>query len=89
MIMRKRINLSIILMLASSFLMAAPEHSPWPGGIAIVPIDGDTRPVVTVGGGPAVVTRTDSGWLAVIGIPLDHEAELPLIATVSRHGQDD
>jgi murein DD-endopeptidase MepM/ murein hydrolase activator NlpD len=65
---------------------AQPVHSPWPGGIAIVPIDGDTRPTVTVGGHPALVFRADNRWQAIIGIPLEQDPSQPLVADVTRPG---
>jgi murein DD-endopeptidase MepM/ murein hydrolase activator NlpD len=63
---------------------ADPDHSPWPGGVAIVPLTGDTRPTVTMDGRPALVVRRTGGWQAIIGIPLEQDPAQPLMATVSR-----
>ena len=38
----------LLLLLLSTAAFAAPEHSPWPGGVGIVPIAGAERPGVTV-----------------------------------------
>jgi len=67
----------------------APEHAPWPGGIAVVPVEGTTRPSVTVAGKPALLMRENDKWVAVIGIPLDHDESMPLVATVASAGAAD
>ena len=64
----------------------APAHSPWPGGIGLVRIAGDARPVVTVGGRRALVLEDGDGWTAVIGIPLDQDAASPLEVDVAVPG---
>jgi murein DD-endopeptidase MepM/ murein hydrolase activator NlpD len=66
--------------------MAAPDHSPWPGGVGILPIAGNDRPVVTVAGKQVLVLPRDDGWVAVVGIPLEHDSTTPLVATVTRPG---
>ncbi|MGI9204143.1 MAG: peptidoglycan DD-metalloendopeptidase family protein [Woeseiaceae bacterium] len=63
---------------------AAPAHSPWPGGIGVVRIDGDAHPTVTINSKPALVYRDEEGWVALIGIPLDHDPAAPLTARVTR-----
>ena len=65
---------------------AQPVHSPWPGGIAIVPVAGEARPTVTVDGRPALVFRADGQWQAMIGIPLEQDPSEPLVADVNRPG---
>ncbi|MBT6211399.1 MAG: peptidoglycan DD-metalloendopeptidase family protein [Woeseia sp.] len=82
------IRVSLVLTLSLCFAEAgsAPEHSPWPGGIAVVPVEGVTRPLVTVNGKPALVIREDTAWVAVIGIPLDHDESTTLTASIERAG---
>jgi len=75
-----------LLLLAQQCALALPANSAWPGGIGILRIEGEARPQVSVGGRPAMVIRADGRWLAVIGIPLDHDAATPLEASVSRPG---
>lgn len=65
---------------------ATPRHSPWPGGVAIVPIQSDTRPTVTVNNNPVLVIRENDRWIAIVGIPLDHESAAPIVATLIRAG---
>ena len=82
-------RISVLLLLAASSLsLAVPAHSPWPGGIAVVPVDGDERPTVTMDDNPVLVVRGGSGWAAVVGIPLDHDAQTPLQIRVRRPGHD-
>lgn len=76
----------LLLLVFTTPATAAPEHSPWPGGVGIVPITGAERPDVTVNGKQALVLKRDGEWVAVIGIPLDHDAATPLLATVARPG---
>lgn len=54
-------------------LSAAPEHSPWPGGIAIIDVGrGDQPPpAVSFNDKPVLVMNNGDGWQAVVGIPLD------------------
>jgi murein DD-endopeptidase MepM/ murein hydrolase activator NlpD len=49
-----------------------PRPEPVPGGIAIVPLvsGSDTYPVVHYQGNRVLVSRSGSGWKAVVGIPL-------------------
>ena len=82
----KRSSFLLFFIILCPPAIAEPEHSPWPGGIAVVRIAGDNGPLVTVGEKPALVLRRESEWVAIVGIPLDHESNTPLIATVSRPG---
>ena len=69
---------ALLLLQAAAFstAQAAPEHSPWPGGIAIIDIgSGAEPPVVTLGDKPMMVMARDKRWHAVVGIPLDTSAE--------------
>ncbi len=72
-------TLGVLLTTAS---VAAPEHSPWPGGVGIVRIPGDARPSVIVDDKPALILRADNEWIAVIGIPLEQAAPGMIITTV-------
>ncbi len=73
----------IVAMLFATSVLAVPEHSPWPGGIAILRIPGTERPTVTVNGNSALVLEADKEWIAVIGIPLEQAAPGTLTANVS------
>ena len=54
---------------------AAPDHSPWPGGIAVIDVGPAEapRPVVEFEERRVLVTRNGDRWLAAVGIPLDAE----------------
>ncbi len=78
-------TLGVLLTTAS---VAAPEHSPWPGGVGIVHIPGEARPSVTVDDRQALVLRENNEWIAVIGIPLEQSAPGTMTATVSVPGQE-
>ena len=82
--------LMFAILVACQSAGAAPEHSPWPGGIGYVEIDGnESRPAVTVNDRPALVIQSDGMWMAVIGIPLDQDPATPLVARISRTGHSD
>ena len=84
--MIKRLKLLPLLFCVTSIAWAAPEHSPWPGGVAIVDLgDSVTRPTATFDDRPVLVLRTEGRWHGVVGIPLDTE---PGRATI-RVGQRD
>lgn len=74
---------SIFATLLVSSALAMPEHSPWPGGIAVVRIPAAERPTVTVNSNNALVLEADNEWIAVIGIPLEESAPGNLTAIVS------
>jgi len=77
------------ILLTCRLVMAAPEHSPWPGGIAYVQIDGnEVQPTVTIDDRPALVMQSAGMWVAIVGIPLDQDPGTPLVARVSRPGFD-
>lgn len=67
-------------------LAAAQVHAPWPGGIGVVPIEGDARPTVLLDDRPVMVVSRDDHWIAVVGIPLEHDAAVPLDITIERPG---
>lgn len=67
--------------------VSAQEHAPWPGGIGVVPIEGNTRPTVSLGDRPVMVIKNNDGWTAIVGISLDSDASSPLQVTIERAGQ--
>ncbi len=62
------------LMLAAA-VSAAPEHSPWPGGIAVIEAGHSygSAPQATFNGRPVLVMPKGERWVAVVGIPLGTE----------------
>ena len=79
------LSLSALLPLS---LLAAPDHSPWPGGVGVVRIPGDVRPSVAVDDRQALVLRASDEWIAVIGIPLEQAAPGTMSAIVSIQDQE-
>lgn len=79
------LNRTLILfsILLTTAIQAAPEHSPWPGGIGIVRVPGDARPTVTVDGQQALILRAEDQWLAVIGIPLEQSVPGTMTALIT------
>lgn len=73
----------LLSILLTTAVQAAPEHSPWPGGIGIVRVPGDARPTVTVDGQQALILRAENEWLAVIGIPLEQSAPGTMTALIA------
>lgn len=73
----------VFAVLMTTAPLAAPVHSPWPGGIGIVRIPGTERPSVVVNDQEALVLRADNEWIAVIGIPLEQTAPGTVTATIS------
>lgn len=53
--------------------VAAPEHAPRPGGIAVIDVGPAEapRPIVEFGDRRVLVARSGDRWLAAVGIPLD------------------
>jgi len=72
-----------LLFFVSSVVVAVPEHSPWPGGVAIVRIPGEERPLVTSGEQTVLVFKDGNEWVAVIGISLDQPAPGTIKAIVA------
>jgi murein DD-endopeptidase MepM/ murein hydrolase activator NlpD len=52
--------------------VAMPEHSPWPGGIAVIDVAPARAPlpIVEFGDQRVLVTQRGDQWVAAIGIPL-------------------
>lgn len=65
--------LLLLTCVVSSLAVAAPEHSPRPGGIAVIDLGvaDAAPPVVRYGGKPVLVMQEGERWHAVVGIPLD------------------
>ncbi len=60
-------------LLSAALAAAAPDHAPWPGGIAVIDV-GPTeapRPIVEFDERRVLVTRSGDRWMAAVGIPLD------------------
>lgn len=66
----KRIAAAILL-LVSAGARALPEPMPVPGGVALIPLSGESRPQATYDDRPVMVVRRDGRWFAVVGIELD------------------
>lgn len=67
-----RLALATALLAVATCVSAMPEHSPWPGGIAVIdiaPADAP-RPVVEFAERRVLVTRRGEYWTAAVGIPL-------------------
>ena len=73
----------MLAVLLTTVSVAAPEHSPWPGGVGIVRIPGEARPSVIVDDQQALILRSNNEWIAVVGIPLGQAAPGTLTATIS------
>lgn len=70
-----RSTLFLFFALLAAYAFAAPEHSPRPGGIAIVDVGSAAlaTPDVSFGNNPALVMQDGDRWKAVVGIPLGME----------------
>jgi murein DD-endopeptidase MepM/ murein hydrolase activator NlpD len=77
----------LALLLVAGIAGAEPRHSPWPGGIGVLTLNGSERPEVSIGGRPVLVLRQDDAWHAIVGIPLDHPADQPVTIDVSQGGE--
>ena len=86
---------TLLILLLSGLALAAPEHSPHPGGIAVIdagPAD-QLRPSASFGGRPVLVMRQGDRWKAVVGVPLDTQpgqltiklGEFPLSISIAEH----
>lgn len=66
--------LSLVRMTSSH---AAPVHSPWPGGVAIVDVGSayEPPPLATLADKPVLIMARNGRWQAVVGIPLDTVAK--------------
>ena len=67
---------------------AAPDHSPWPGGIAVIDVGPAEapRPIVEFDERRVLVAKNGSRWMAAVGIPLDAPAgELSISVNTARN----
>lgn len=85
----------LLALLIATVAWAAPEHTPRPGGIAIVdvgPAD-QLAPGAFFNGRPVLVMRDKDRWRAVVGVPLDTQpgqlvvklGEYPLAVSIAEH----
>lgn len=66
----------LLALLLPAHAASLPQESRVPGGIAIVPLAGDSPPAGVYLGRHRVVTLRDRGrWVAIVGIPLDTPPE--------------
>lgn len=81
-----KISALLLFMMLCAEALPAPDHSPWPGGLGVLRIASNGQPTVSVNGKSALVLKHDGEWIAVIGIPLDQDTTVPLMATINRPG---
>ncbi len=87
--MNCRISVCVCLLFLCLVVAAAPRHAPWPGGIAVVDIDGEAQPSVTLDGRQVLVLKNGQQWTAVAGISLDADPGEPLQLIVRTSGAGD
>lgn len=73
-----RLLTCITIWILSALALSAPEHSPRPGGVAIIDLaaaasDGDTAPEVTFNGKRTLVFKHEGHWFAAVGVPLSQQ----------------
>lgn len=83
---RTRASFLLLGLLFAAVTGAAPEHAPWPGGIAVIDVGPAEapRPIVEFDARRVLVTRNGDRWLAAVGIPLDTEPRHPYPALRER-----
>lgn len=71
--MIERFLMSLALLMLAGLAHAAPQHSPWPGGIAIVDAGSaeQPQPAASFENKPLMMMKQNDRWYAVVGIPLD------------------
>jgi hypothetical protein len=70
---------SLLLALPPGAISATmPRTDPVPGGIAVIPLPGETStpPLAHYKGNRVMVLRRDNSWVAVVGIPLEASPEV-------------
>ena len=78
-------GLLLVTVLALAATAAAgPQHSPWPGGVALLDLGTaeQERPVAVFNDKPVLVYEKDARWFAVVGLPLSSATGT---ATVALH----
>ncbi|MFQ5610195.1 MAG: peptidoglycan DD-metalloendopeptidase family protein [Woeseiaceae bacterium] len=75
---------SLLTLLLAASASAEPEHSPWPGGVALLNLgtSAQARPAAEFDGKPVLVLENGDNWYAAVGIPLDAETGTHAIETV-------
>ena len=70
---RTRVAALLLGLLPAAFCAAAPQHAPWPGGIAVIDVGPAEapRPIVEFDERRVLVARNGGRWQAAVGIPLD------------------
>ena len=84
---RTRIALLLLGLMPVMTVTAAPDHAPWPGGIAVIDVGPAEapRPIVEFDERRVLVTQNAGRWLAAVGIPLDAQpGELSIRVNTAR-----
>lgn len=86
---------TMLVLLLPALASAEPEHTPHPGGIAIIDVGSADQlaPAASFGDKPVLILRDGDRWKAVIGVPLNTEpgqltidlGEYPLSVTIKEH----
>ena len=77
-----------VLLMSAIAVAAAPVHSPWPGGIAVIDVGSADlpEPIVRLSGERVLVLRDGNRWTAIVGVALDATAGQ---ASVAVNGERD
>jgi murein DD-endopeptidase MepM/ murein hydrolase activator NlpD len=80
----------MLLSLCSGNAHGMPQHSPWPGGVAVIDAGpGDTgRPVALFDNRQVLVVEHEGRWRAIVGIPLEHEPGALMVTLRSGSGEE-
>ncbi|MBT8106713.1 MAG: peptidoglycan DD-metalloendopeptidase family protein [Gammaproteobacteria bacterium] len=91
-----KVFVSSLLLLGTAVALAAPQHSPRPGGVAIVDVGpaSDAAPAISYAGKPVLLLQNGERWQAVVGVPLDAQPGqlsidvdgFPLAFAINEHG---
>lgn len=65
--------LLFISLFSTHIASAFPQHQPVPGGVAIIPLAGNSAPNVYYKNHKVLTTFKDKQWFAVVGIPLSEK----------------
>lgn len=67
-----------------------PQHSPWPGGVAVIdagPADAG-RPIALFNGRQVLIVEHGGRWTAIVGIPLEQEPGALIVTLRSASGEE-
>jgi murein DD-endopeptidase MepM/ murein hydrolase activator NlpD len=67
-----------------------PQHSPWPGGVAVIdagPVDAG-RPIALFNGRHVLVVKHEGRWQAIVGIPLEQDAGTASVTMRPANGEE-